>query len=229
MRNFLMKYCSKLLWVVTALELYMLVILIAKFKKTKNLLYLLAGLVTFGLFYDALILSLGTVVKESNLLKKVSQIRFISHGALIPLIFPICKEALDLDKKKSYFVWAFTAIISILGIAEGKSTVLEFKEIANVRRYTAGEGTPKWAEGVSNILSFGTVLPLMATGAYVWKKEKTPKLFLSGFLMFFFSAIGPATGNVDLLFFISMAGELLMIYFFGAYADHKEALKDKND
>lgn len=227
MRNFLLKYCSKLLWVVTAIELYLLALLIIKFKKTKNLLYLLAGLVTFGLFYDALILSLGTVIKDDSLLKKLSRIRFISHGALIPLIFPICSEALELDEKKNLFVWAFTAIISILGIAEGKATDLDFKEIADVRRYTAGENTPKWAEGVSNILSFGTVLPLMATGAYQWKQEKTPRLFLSGALMFFFSAIGPATGNTDLLFFISMAGEVLMVLFFDKYADFKEAKKNK--
>ena len=54
------------------------------------------------------------------------------------------------------------------------------------------------------MLSFGTVVPLMLVGIYVWIRQKTPHLFLSGFLMFFFSAVGPATGNTDLIFFISM-------------------------
>ena len=38
-------------------------------------------------------------------------------------------------------------------------------------------------------------------------------LFLSGFLMFAFSALGPATGNSEYIFYISMYGELLMVIF----------------
>ena len=51
-----------------------------------------------------------------------------------------------------------------------------------------------------------------------YKKQKTPHLFLSGFLMFAFSALGPATGNFDHIFFITMIGEVLMVLFFWFYA-----------
>ena len=50
-----------------------------------------------------------------------------------------------------------------------------------------------------------------------WIKQKTPYLFLSGFLMFAFSALGPATGNFDLIFLISMLGEICMTLFFYLY------------
>lgn len=36
--------------------------------------------------------------------------------------------------------------------------------------------------------------------------------------MFFFSALGPATGNTDILFLISIFGEVLMILFLILYA-----------
>ena len=41
--------------------------------------------------------------------------------------------------------------------------------------------------------------------------------------MFAFSALGPATGNADLIFYISMYGELLMVIFLSLYAKKKTA------
>ena len=69
------------------------------------------------------------------------------------------------------------------------------------------------------------VVPLVLAGIAVWVKQKTPALFLSGFLMFAFSALGPATGNFDLIFFISMFGEVCMVLFFMVYANFNEAHK----
>ena len=74
---------------------------------------------------------------------------------------------------------------------------------------------------ISKILSFGTVIPMMIAGVIVWIRQKTPLLFLSGFTMFLFSALGPATGNADLIFFISMFGELFMVLFLYLYANRK--------
>ena len=76
---------------------------------------------------------------------------------------------------------------------------------------------------ISRILSFGPVIPMMIAGIVVWVKQKTPHLFLSGFFMFAFSALGPATGNSDLIFFISMFGELLMVLFLYLYCRRKQA------
>ena len=43
-------------------------------------------------------------------------------------------------------------------------------------------------------------------------------LFLSRFLMFAFSALGPASGSFDLIFFISMFGEVCMVLCLLLYA-----------
>ena len=87
----------------------------------------------------------------------------------------------------------------------------------NIRPNTSGDGFDRvlccvvmvWIflcplQVILLMLSYGTVVPLILVGIYVWIRQKTPALFLSGFLMFFFSAVGPATGNFDLIFFISM-------------------------
>ena len=59
---------------------------------------------------------------------------------------------------------------------------------------------------------------LIVAGAVVMVKEHNPHLMLSGLLMFIFAALGPATGNFDLIFFISMFGELAMTLFFWLFA-----------
>lgn len=210
------------LWLFTSIHVVFLAMLVKRWCETKNVLFLLSGLVTVGLLYDALILSCGTFLPEGALLAGLSRFRFVSHGGLIPLIFPICAYALNAKGNVLKAVWAFTAVLIVLGIAEGFTTVLEMREVAGVVRYAAADATPAWASAVSSVLSYGTVVPLIIVGIIVWVKQKTPDLFLSGFLMFAFSALGPATGNFDLIFYISMAGEVLMVLFFWLYAEFRQ-------
>ena len=95
---------------------------------------------------------------------------------------------------------------------------LEMKSLGTVLRHVSAETSPAWAEAISSMLSFGTVIPSMIVGVIIWIKQKNPFLFLSGLLMFAFSALGPATGNFDLIFFISMIGEVFMVLFYYVFA-----------
>ena len=218
MRSFLLSSCPVLLWVIAAFQLVMLICFFAKFGKTKNPLFLLSGLVACGLFYDSLILSLGTVLPEGGLLKGLSQVRYISHGGLIPLLLPICAYALNMKKTGKTIVWVITGVLIALGLGSGIVTSTVAENVAIVRYACDQAATPGWAYTVStSVLAYGMVIPLVIAGIIVWIKQKTPALFLSGFLMFAFSALGPATGNFDLIFFISMAGEALMVLFFYIY------------
>lgn len=223
MKTFLQASCPIMLWVITLIHVGFLALIFRRYTKGKNILHLLSGAITVGLFYDALILALGTVLREGPVLMGLSQVRFVSHGALIPLIFLICDYALDLKGIPMKAVWIFTGILIVLGIAEGFAVQLELRTVAGICRYASGEGTPGWADAISGLLSYGTVVPLMIVGIVVWAKQKTPRLFLAGFLMFAFSALGPATGNFDLIFYISMYGEVLMVLFFYLYAQKKAA------
>ena len=221
MRDLLLASCPVMTWVIAAIHLALMLLAFRGWKRTKEPLYLLTGLVVLGLFYDALILACGGVLKEGALLASLSRFRFVFHGALIPLLFPICAYALNFNKTWKTIVWVFTGALIVLGIAEGFATDLAAQQVAGIVRYTSGEGTPGWAQAVSSVLSYGTVVPLIIAGVIVWIRQKTPFLFLAGFLMFLFSALGPATGNFDLIFYISMFGEVCMALFFLLYARKK--------
>ena len=217
MRNFLLSSCPIAIWCITVIELVLLILMYKKYSSSKKPILLCMALITTGLFIDALGISLGSVL-TGNIMTIVSRIRFVSHGILIPLLFPICAYALGFNKKWTKVVWGLTIILMIAGLAEAIATVLEPDTIAGVTRFKAAASTPGWATAISNVLSFGTVIPLMIVGIIVWIKQKTPFLFLSGFFMFAFSALGPATGNTDLIFYISMFGEVLMVLFLYLYA-----------
>ena len=221
MREFLIGICPIAIWVIAAIELLIMLLALKGSGRGKPL-HCLTALVCFGLFYDALIIALGSRLGGGALFMALSRLRFVFHGALIPLLFAICAYALNFNKTWKTIVWIFTGVLIALGVAEGFATELSVETMAEVVRCKSGAGTPGWADAVSRVLSFGTVIPLMIAGVVVWIKQKTPALFLAGFLMFAFSALGPATGNTDLIFFISMFGEVFMALFFLIYAKQKE-------
>ena len=220
MRSILLQICPVAIWCIVAGEVLLAALLFAHAARKRSKIALLSGILTLGLVIDAAIIGLGSVLKPDTL-AAISPVRFIAHGLLIPLLFPICGYALNLKKTVMTVVWICTALVMAAGVAQAVKTVLVPETIANVTRFKAGEGTPRWAEAVSRVLSFGTVIPMMIVGIVAWIREKTPHLFLSGLLMFAFSALGPATGNADLIFFISMFGEILMVLFLYLYARAK--------
>jgi uncharacterized membrane protein len=220
MTKLLFDTCPAMLWVITIVQIVFTVMTFVRFYKTKNIIYFLTGLLTIGLTYDGLILALGCFVREGEFFAFLSRLRYILHGALIPFIYIICAYALDFKGKWLKAAWIFTAIFVILGFADGCVEQLALKEVANVTRYISVYA-PAWAELVNTFLTFGTVVPMMIAGVIVWKKQKTPYLFLSGALMFLFSGLGVAVK--DLMFYISMYGELLMALFLYLYARKKDS------
>ena len=221
MRDFLMASCVPALWIISAFHIVFMVLLFRKFAATKNILFLLSGILTFGLFYDAAILALGSVMQEGALLMGLSRMRYVLHGMLIPLIFALCAYALNAKGFWLKAIWVLTSVLMALGIADGCVRTIGVETVAGVCRY-ASVTAPAWAEIVNSLLTFGTVLPLMIVGIVVWVKQKTPHLFLAGFLMFAFSGLGAAC--LELMFYISMYGEVLMALFFFLYALKKEKL-----
>ena len=217
MREFLISICPTAIWCIVAAEALLAVLLFLHAAKERQTLALLCGVLTLGLILDAALIGLGTVLPAGTL-RALSPARFIAHGLLIPLLLPTCGYALRWKKGALTAVWIVTLLLMAAGVAQALFTVLEPRELAGVIRYASGSSTPRWADAVSRVLSFGTVIPLMIAGVIVWIRQKTPHLFLSGLLMFAFSALGPATGNTDLIFFISMFGELFMVLFLYLYA-----------
>ncbi len=217
MRDFIINYSPIMIWCILAIEAVFAVLLAIKYIKDRRSMTLCMLLVDIGLFLDALLIVLGAVVPE-GIPVSISRIRFIAHGVLVPLLLPISAYGMKFNRKIVKVVWIVTGVICALGFAQGMAIDLEIQQVGNLLRHVSAETSPAWAEIVSKILSFGTVIPLMLAGIGAWINQETPHLFLSGLLMFAFSALGPATGNTDLIFFISMIGEVLMVAFFYIYA-----------
>ena len=173
---------------------------------------------SYDLTYDALALALGTVMADGPALLAISRLRYVFHGGLIPLIFAICAYALDFKGVWKTAAWVLTGVLIVLGVADGCIRQIGVEVVAGVCRYKSVYA-PAWAEIVNSLLTFGTVIPMMSAGVVVWGKQKTPHLFLSAFLMFAFSGLGAAC--LELMFYISMYGELLMALFLYFYAKHK--------
>ena len=218
MKELLFASCPIMLWVISVLELVFTALLLSRYCKTKNLIYLLTGLICVGLTYDALVLAFGSFMTEGAVLLGLSRMRYVLHGGLIPLIFAICAYALNFNKTWKLIAWVFTGVLIVLGVADGCIREIGATTVAGICRY-ASVSAPAWAEIVNSLLTFGTVIPMMIAGIVVWVKQKTPHLFLSAFLMFLFSGLGAAC--LELMFYISMYGELLMALFLYFYASRK--------
>lgn len=221
MRSLLFASCVPALWIFSAVHIAFMVLTFSRYSKTKNPIFLLTGFITFGLFYDAFILALGSFMTEGTLLLTMSRMRYILHGTLIPLIFPLCAYSLNAKGLARKVVWVLAGVLIALGFADGCVRSIGAVTVAGICRY-ASVSAPAWAEIVNSLLTFGTVIPLMIVGLVVWKKQKTPTLFFSGFLMFAFSGLGAAC--LELMFYISMYGEVLMALFFYLYALKKEKM-----
>jgi len=213
MRDALLSSMSLVIWLIAGLDGYFCYLFFKAYKKEKRTMVLLMALIALGLTYDAVVLGLGTILEEGTLLSVLSRPRFILHGISVPLILPICGYALRLDKKWMKVVWIITGAVLVLGLLQGILCTLDYKEIGGLLRMYRVK-TAKWMDIVDSLLSFGMIIPLLIVGIIVVVKEKIPALLLSGVMMFAFSALAPATGNADLIFYVSMIGELLMIYYF---------------
>lgn len=216
-----------LLWIMTAFYLTAFIALLKLFRQdTSHPIPLLMAGIVFGLCYDAFVLALGAFLGDGALLKILSYPRYILHGALIPLMLPLCAYALEADQKVLKAVGAVTGVLVLLGAVAGLKMSLKALDFAGITRYIADTAlTPAWANGLLNLLSIVPTLVLIVCGVILWKKKGKKELTLAGLLMMVFSAIGPATGHMDINFLLSMFGELGMVIFFWIYAK-KDAQND---
>ena len=217
MRSFLINHGDLVTFGIVLAEMLLVLILLYDAIRKKKLPVSLMLLIGLGLMLDAGIIAAGYMI-PNDLIGIFGKVRFVAHGLLLPLNLAICGYALKWDYTIILkIVWALTLLACCGGAFAGFSRTLELRDFAGVLRHAAADNSPEWAETVNRILSFGTVLPIIAAGAVVLFRDKNPWFFLAGASMFGFALAGPISGNTDLIFLISMFGELLMLFFFMIY------------
>ena len=213
-RTFLQDYGLLCIWCIAAVELVLTGILFIDFKAKRDPLILWMALLGVGLCYDAAILGLGGMILPP-FLPMLSRVRFVLHGLALPLNLVICAYALPFYRKPRIATWVLTGILMAIGGAAGVMREIGLAEqVAGVTRFVSVSPKESWTELVNTVLSYGTVLPVIIVGIAVCVKHKSPSILLAGLLMFGFAALGPATGNFDLIFLITMFGELFMLLFY---------------
>ena len=198
MRQFIISSMAPILWILTAFDAISIFAMFQNRRKNRtSQISLLTGILCLGLFYDSLILSLGAFLPFGPLLKTLSQFRYILHCLLIPLLFPICGYSLKLKEKTIKVIWIITAIIMVI---------------------------------VVQMLDIVPVFFMIGIGIYLIIRKKNPHMFLSGTCMLVFTLLGIFLGKdpsgdrtQSLMFYISMYGESLMVYFLYRFIRKEEA------
>ena len=218
MREFLINYGFLFLWTISVIELILTSILFSDYRKKSDPVIICMAILGVGICFDAFTLAAGSKLMIP-LLQVLSRGRFILHGLLIPVILAICAFGAPFYKRMRIVTLVVTSILMIAGGAAGcfrelDKVVLNEGMVSEIVRYASVSPKDSWMELVNKALSYGTIIPLILTGIWITIKHKTPSILLAGILMLVFSMLGPLTGNTDLIFLLSMFGELSMLLFF---------------
>ena len=208
-------------------EILIFLLLLRAIIKNKQMTTLMMLLICGGLVFDAYVMAFGRNI-DYELLRSLSRARYVIHGLVVPLNYAVCGYVLNWTRNKKAVMWLVILAIMAAGAYAGYSKVLEFKTFAGVIRYISSDNTPEWVDRTSSIISISSAVLVTLSGIVVWKVQKSPTIFFAGFLMFFFSALAPATGNADLIFIISMFGEVCMVFFYWLYSvRHVETVEEE--
>ena len=235
MRALLIKTMGPVLWIIAVSECFALYRMFAQYKKDRsNKIPLLVGIICIGLFYDALILALGVFLKEGALLKILSQFRYIFHLTMIPLLFPVIALALGSRKKLQRTVDAAAAVVILIGLVAGIKLVTEVRTVGAVTRYAESEATAAWVDGIVQFLDIFPVFLMIGAGVFLIIRNKDWNMFFAGAFMLLFTMLGIFLGKdpggdktQSLMFYISMFGEALMVFFLWRFSEKKREKKDE--
>ncbi len=212
MRELLLSNGFLIVTVIAVLEAIMAVMLWKMYTAERREDVLCLACLCTGLVYDAAIIALGAVI-PAGIAVPISKLRYIFSGLLIPLLVPIGVYGLKLKGLKVKIAWITAVLLMIPGVIGGVMEKLELLTFAGVTRYISTGGAPGWVSAVNRMTTVGTVFFLIVIGIILLVKKRGGYVLAAGLLMLFFSVIGPASGNTDLIFMLSMVGELFMVFF----------------
>ena len=229
MRELLIKTMGPVLWIMVIGEAVAIYRMFRQYSRDRtNRIPLLVGIMCIGLFYDALILALGVFLKEGAALKWLSQFRYIFHLTMIPLLFPVIALALGCREKLQRTIDAATAVVILIGLVAGIKVATEARTVGAVTRYAESELTPGWVDTIIQFLDIFPVFLMIGAGVYLIIKKKDWNMFFAGAFMLLFTMLGIFLGKdpggdktQSLMFYISMFGEALMVFFLWRFSEKK--------
>ena len=179
MRELLINTMAPVLWIMTVLDGIAIYAMFKEFSKGKvDKMPLLTGILCLGLFYDSLILASGVFLQYGTLFHHLSQLRYILHCTLIPLLFPICAYSLTENRKVITAVWIIAIIVMILGLIGSLQVITEPRTVGLIKRYAMSDETGKFANTLTSLLDTVPVFIMIGIGIYLWIRKKNPNMLI---------------------------------------------------
>eukprot|EP00833_Pecoramyces_ruminatium_P007231 jgi/Orpsp1_1/1181263/evm.model.c7180000076504.1 len=196
----------------TLCNLYIGFLMLKEYKIIKANYILFMALISFGLFYDALIISLSGILSlsiiKSNMFKFLSSFRYIFHGISVPLLFLVCEGHLPKKEKRHLLIIILTLAFIVIGIIQGIFTNLEIIKTGLINRYASSSNTPGWVLLFSAMVTIIPMIYLLVVGFIISLKKKNSYILVGSLFMFIFAALGGSLKSVrEYNYFISMIGE----------------------
>ncbi len=211
-------YC----FVLSAFFVGMISVSFWQFKKHKNILFLIVGLVSFGLFYDTFITGLGYQLQGASSFFVVGMLRHVCHALLTPLVLVFCLRACNncgvfLHKGYTYGVYAVSAVLAVGAVIAIFTSPVNLIDYGGVIRHSIDKESAFFLSAlVLKSLSYGMLFPMFVASFVTIKKCKDFNLLWGTIGMLLFTVIG-IVFDPALIFMISFVGEALLVLFFYRY------------
>jgi hypothetical protein len=178
----------------------------------------LLSVVLLGMIYDNLIITIGKLIAECSLLKRLNQLRFCFHNLLVPLlVITAINIAADLgitwatSPIVSYISWAIALLLMISGLATFlRSPDLIATDFAGTLRYKPQQSSIP----LTTIL---TAVLVAITGGWIWYVTRWHWMFTGTTVMLAGNALpknifGTLIGSaVDSMFIFSLLTTALLL------------------
>jgi hypothetical protein len=181
------------------------------FPQSSNIGTILLLVVLTGLIYDNLIISLGSLIGEGEVLEFLNKLRFLFHTLFTPLLVVIAVELANYAGVEWFGdpIVRFMAWLVAIGLIE-----FEFRKkyLTLKLESTTFAGTLRYREAESNSLPMAAILTIVlvaAIGIIIWQTMQCPWVFVGALIMFFGSAVptrlvGPVLGSgVEIVLLLS--------------------------
>lgn len=174
------------------IQLLFLLSAVRLFQHNRSIYTGITLLVIFGLFYDNLVIGLGSYIGESSFLQALNSGRYFMHALFTPMLIMYAIATADrlgikrAGSKLTYSIFGFLTLGMIgLGIYEDIIELALVPKVENglLRYVNANSAGPP-------IPSVVTILVMIIVGAFIWRSRKWSVLCLGAILMFIAAGAG---------------------------------------
>lgn len=197
--------------IVSVIHLIFAVLGARLYGRNRSIYTAMALIVIVGLFYDNLIIAIGSFIGEGALLKGLNSVRFVIHALFTPtlIMFAIATaQRLGVGWAQKTAVFTVFGLLTVLLIGLGVYTdIINLALVPEVEAGTLRYGNDNTAG--PPIPAIVTIIVMLAVGVSLWRQHKWWVLFVGSALMFIFAGAGASILLLSNIGEVAFAGSVL--------------------